>query len=176
MKQKKNIAGKEGQPFKVPEGYFESMQASVMEKIRAERRSEDQASEQVPGGLDKGSSLDKDSSLDKESSREERSSRRSGAGKRIRLMPYLSLAAAITGFALISFVVVQSILGSRLNDPAYYDLSMLDETGVLNDENAILQSYTDVETQESDYNEWEEDALLYLASNDAAAFEVFESN
>ena len=82
-----------------------------------------------------------------------------------RVRPHLALAAAITGFALISFTALQLILGENGVQQDYYELSLLDEAGIL--EEFVLQETLDYgDETENTYTEWEEEAMTYLASSD----------
>ncbi len=82
-----------------------------------------------------------------------------------RVRPHLALAATITGFALISLTALQLILGDKGNQQDYYELSMLDEAGIL--EEFVLQESLDYgDESEEAYTDWEEEAMTYLASSD----------
>ena len=83
-----------------------------------------------------------------------------------RVRPHLALAAAITGFAFISLTTLQLILGDRNNESGYYDLSLLDEAGIILDESAVQESLDYGEDSEDTYTEWELEAMTYLASSD----------
>ena len=74
---------KKGNPFKVPEGYFDTLTERTMSAISKSREEEDAVTET------------------------ERPVRR------ITLKPYLALAAAILGFAVISTVMVRVLTGDR---------------------------------------------------------------
>jgi len=74
---------KKGNPFKVPEGYFDTLTERTMSAIRNSRTEEDAVTET------------------------ERPVRR------ISLKPYLALAAAILGFAVLSTVMVRIMKGDR---------------------------------------------------------------
>jgi len=74
---------KKGNPFKVPEGYFDTLTERTMSAIRSSRDEEDAVTET------------------------ERPVRR------ISLKPYLALAAAILGFAVISTVMVRVVMADR---------------------------------------------------------------
>ena len=82
-----------------------------------------------------------------------------------RVRPHIALAASIIGFALISMIALQFILGDNVSQQDYYDLSFLDEAGILAE--SVLQESLDYgEEDENAYTEWEEDAMAYLASNE----------
>ncbi len=80
--------------------------------------------------------------------------------------PHLALAAAILGFALISFTTLQLIFGENQNYD-YYDMALMDKTGITLDELVFQETFAYSEIGEEDsYSEWEEDAMIYLASNE----------
>ncbi len=74
---------KKGNPFKVPEGYFDTLTERTMSAIRKSGDEEDAVTE-----------------TDR-------------PVRRISLKPYLALAAAILGFAVISTVMVRVMTGDR---------------------------------------------------------------
>jgi len=79
-----------------------------------------------------------------------------------RVRPHIALAASIIGFAIISMIALQFILGDN-NQQDYYDLALLDEAGILDE--SVLQESLDYGEEDS-YTEWEQDAMAYLASNE----------
>lgn len=130
-----------GQPFSVPDGYFESFSDRLKERIK--------------GHVDPGTGEPGDRETFAE--KDERS-------VWMRIRPHFSLAAAIAGFALISFTVIRLLLGTG-NLEETYDLAFLEETGILNE--AVFQEtiYESEEYGETEYTDWEIDAMNYLASN-----------
>ncbi len=129
------------QPFTVPEGYFDSFANRLEERVRAGERESGRAGEQKSG----------------------RAGERKGVARSLR--PHLALAAAITGFALISFTIIRLIIGTGGIEESY-DIAFLDETGILNE--AVFQE-TLAESEaysDEEYSEWEVDAMNYLASNE----------
>jgi hypothetical protein len=131
--------------FKVPEGYFEQLPDKLLSRIReAEKTNQSEGTFQF---------------------RSER---------RIALRPYISLAASISGLALIIYLVLQSIMGSQLNDTSYSDLEILEEAGILSDEIVIAETYA--LNSEDSYSDWEEDAMSYLASNEVDLIHLLENN
>ncbi len=96
------------------------------------------------------------------------------SSRKIYLRPYLSLAASISGLALVVYIVMQSIVGSRDTAFSSLDISVLESNGIIQDELIVAESYTS--DDEASYSEWEEDAINYLASNDAELYNLLESN
>ena len=100
----------------------------------------------------------------------ERETVRLGAGEKrgtiwMRIRPQLSLAAAILGFALISITLMKVLIGTGNMDESY-DLSFLDQTGILNE--SVFQETLAESDEYSDevYSDWEVEAMNYLASNE----------
>ena len=86
-------------PFKVPDGYFDTLTDRTMSAIRRSSEEEDAAREAM---------------LSAEAAKEEAAE--TGTGKpvrRISFRPYLALAAAILGFALLATVMVRLVTGER---------------------------------------------------------------
>jgi hypothetical protein len=94
--------------------------------------------------------------------------------KKIHLRPFLALAASISGLALIIYLVLQSIVGSRFQNDTSFDLALLDETGIIQDELILVETYS--MDEESSLSEWDEDAMTYLASNEVDLLLMLESN
>ena len=92
--------------------------------------------------------------------------------KKIYLQPYLTLAAAITGVAIVVYIVLQSVMGSREN--SYYDLATLDKLGIVQDESLIMENL-ELEDEASEYSEWDQEAITYLASNEVDLMNLLES-
>lgn len=88
-------------PFKVPDGYFDTLTDRTMSAIRQSREEEEATREATL-------------SIEAEASQEQAGG--TGAGKpvrRISLRPYLAFAAAILGFALLATVMVRLVTGDR---------------------------------------------------------------
>ena len=135
----------EGQGFKVPDGYFEGLGERVLEKVRAGEREKGGRGEGMKGRRDEGE-------------------KRSARTVWMRVRPQLSLAAAIVGFALISFTVIRLLTGP-VNIDTPYDLAFLDESGIL-DESVFMEALEENdEFADEYYSDWEMDAMNYLASN-----------
>jgi hypothetical protein len=127
-------------PFRVPDGYFDSLRENVMDKIRAAETPET-----------------------------------GSAGKqKIHLRPYLSLAATISGLALIIYILLQAIVGNRMEENGLYDLAILEKTGITNDEAILMEAYAYEE--ENTYDDWDEQAMVYLSSNEVDLMLLLESN
>lgn len=130
----------EGNPFSLPENYFSTLSKRIDEKrIREDENDEskDISKEVIHPNLSLWN----------------------------RVRPHLALAATIAGFALISITALQFILGDKRIQQDYYDLSLLDEAGILDE--SVLQESIDFGTEDEDvYSEWEQDAMAYLASNE----------
>lgn len=77
---------KNGNPFKVPDGYFETLTDRTMSAI-SEIRKEEETQEKRPAG-------------------------------KISLRPYLALAAAVIGFAVIATVMIRLVSGPEVNNIA----------------------------------------------------------
>ena len=125
-------------PFSVPDGYFSNFSSRLEERIKKEEVPIVIGMKNIP----------------------ERT-----LWNKVR--PHLALAAAIIGFAMISFTALQVIIGENRGGQNYYDLSMIDETGIILDESVFNETYAYMEEEgEDSYTEWEEDAMIYLASNE----------
>jgi hypothetical protein len=74
---------KKNNPFKVPEGYFDTLTERTMSAIRTSGEEADAVKEKEK------------------------------PARRVRMMPFLALAAAIIGFALVTTVVVRVVSGDR---------------------------------------------------------------
>lgn len=94
--------------------------------------------------------------------------------KKVHLRPFISLAAAIAGLALVIYVVLQTIVGNQAYKNEYTDLAVLEETGIILDEYAIAETYA--LSEEETLTTWEEEAMNYLASNEVDLFHLLESN
>ncbi len=149
--------GKPGNPFKVPGGYFQNLGDRVMERISTGSAGDAKLSgyEQPAAGFSHG---------------ENRSVKR----RKISMRPYLTLAASMSGLALIIYILLQTVVGDRMDENGYYDLTLLDKAGVVQDEAIIAEAYS--QTQESVYSEWDEDAMLYLSSNEVDLIQLLNSN
>lgn len=124
-------------PFSVPEGYFNSFADRLKESGRAGESESGRVGEREnsPGTI------------------------------WLRIRPHLALAAAISGFALVSFTLIRILIGTGNIDDSY-DLAFLDETGIL-DEFAFQETLAESEEYDDDtYSEWDLDAMDYLASNE----------
>jgi hypothetical protein len=96
-------------------------------------------------------------------------------GRKIYLQPYLTLAAAISGVALVVYIVLQSVMGSRAGDDNAYDIATLDRAGVIQDESILAEAYN-VEDEATAYSEWDEEAITFLASNEVDLLNLLDNN
>lgn len=99
MKLDDNI--KKDNPFRVPDGYFDTLADRTMSAIR-QSRTEDEAVREIwlSGGAEKA--------------KEETEGTETGKPvRRINLTPYFALAAAIVGFALLATVMIRVVTGDR---------------------------------------------------------------
>lgn len=142
MKDKNNIIpSRSKQPFRVPDGYFENFEQQLKDRL-------------IPEEME-------------QSSHETIITNNAGGAKsnsKISLRPYVALAASITGIALITYLLLQNISSSMPDDYTEYDIEMLNEAGIINDESIIAESYAEME--EDNYSDWDKDAMTYLASNE----------
>ncbi len=181
-------------PFRVPEGYFDDVQKRVMERIRSEEqkqiRTETQELElseeqkQIsPEAKERNSSLRQSGMEHNAESRKragqpvlERTEEEAATGKRkIYLQPYITLAAAITGVALMVYIVLQSVMGNRAGETNPYDIATLDRAGIIHDEAILADAYAE-EEEATTYSEWDEEAIVYLASNEVDLLELIDTN
>lgn len=151
------IPGKPGNPFTVPQGYFNDLGDRVMERIRTEGA----GAEKMAGTEPAGTGI-----ADRQTG--------SAAGRKISMRPYLTLAASMSGIALIIYILLQTIVGGRLDENGYYDLALLDRAGVIYDEAIIAEAYSQI--QESPFSEWDKDAMVYLSSNEVDLIQLLDSN
>ncbi len=92
----------------------------------------------------------------------------------VRSHPYYSIAASVAGLVLITYLLLQTVIGPGVSDDTQYDdLALLEDYGVLSDETIFADSYSD--TQDDNYTEWEEGAITFLASNEVDIFQLIES-
>jgi hypothetical protein len=157
-------------PFRVPEGYFAGVQQRVMERIRAEAKEEAlKSGHHLPGSEGVPASRPGEKQQSPGAPGKEVSRR-----KKIYLQPYFSLAAAITGVALVVYIVLQTVMGTRAGDDSY-DIALLDKAGITNDESVLAEAYLP-EDEDAAYSEWDEEAITYLASNEVDLINLFDNN
>lgn len=127
---------KKPNPFKVPDGYFDTLTERTMSAIRQSREEEEAARETV---------------LAVEAGAAKEEAAGAGTGKpmrRISLRPYLAFAAAILGFALLATVMVRLVTGDRVTagyeagNGLYADLAA-EELDTYFIENELLQTEPD---------------------------------
>lgn len=83
----------------------------------------------------------------------------------MRVRPYVSLAAAILGFAMLSYFVLQITGVNREPSTEAYDLAMLEQAGIAEDD-LVLMETLESETDEETFSEWDREAMNYLTSNE----------
>mgnify|MGYP006292308309 FL=1 len=94
----------------------------------------------------------------------------------MRVRSYVALAAAILGFALISFTFLQIIGINTSGDEASLDMAMLEEAGITRDDLVLMETLpAETDTEES-LTEWEQEAINYLASNEVELEFLLEEN
>lgn len=141
-------------PFIVPEGYFDSLADRTMAVIR-----EEEARSQAAGLVDMAPRADK-------------------AGGTIRLKPFLALAAAILGFAILATVMVQLVSSDKnagfyeAGSSLYADLAFEEvDTYIIESE----LSRTDPEITEVQKDDISSDAIIdYLMNEDIDLNEIYE--
>lgn len=165
----KNIPPDPENPFKVPENYFKGVHQRVLERIRAE--------EEAPGEKSRQLFPESKMSAPLEGAKEQvgkSSGYKVSRGRKIYLQPYLTLAATISGIALVVYIVLQSVTGSRSGKDTY-DIATLDRAGVIQDESILAETFTG-EDEEPTYSDWDEDAIVYLASNEVDLLDLLDTN
>lgn len=177
MSPKKNITNiippKPENPFRVPEGYFDDVQKRVMERIRTEAREQEEKSGLHVTGTERTFAP----AEGEHQQSAETPVREVPRGRKIYLQPYLSLAAAISGVALVVYIVLQSVMGSRVGDDNAYDIATLDRAGVIHDESILAEAYNETgEDEDAAYSEWDEEAITYLASNEVDLIHLLDNN
>jgi len=90
------------------------------------------------------------------------------------IRPQLALAAAILGFALISFTAVKLLTSGSASD-GYYDLATLEDMGYYYDEATLMEMIpADEDSEVTDEDLWIDDAINYLADNDMSFYQLFD--
>ncbi len=147
-------------PFRVPEGYFDSLADRTIKAIREEEAVRN-AGDQVVG--------DEDPVM---------APRAATTGRTIRLKPFLALAAAILGFALVASVMVQLVSSGRkagvyeAGSSLYADLAF-EEVDTYIIENEL--SRTEPEITEVQKDEISSDAIIdYLMNEDIDLNDIYE--
>jgi hypothetical protein len=190
MSPKKNIPNiippKPENPFRVPEGYFDDVQKRVMERIRTDAQAQEEknsfpfpGTERIPAPAegDNQHSVKIPAPAEGDNQKSAKTSGREvPRGRKLYLQPYLSLAAAISGVALVVYIVLQSVTGST-GDTNAYDIATLDRAGVTRDESILAEAYNDTsEEEDAAYAEWDEEAITYLASNEVDLIHLIDND
>lgn len=161
-------------PFRVPEGYFDRLTERTMSAIRDENRKAEAAWETPLSGLAAG-----ETSVSAEARAEITAGETSGkTGRGIRLMPYLALAAAIVGFALLATVIIRVVTADRASakftdeNSLYADL-LIDEldTYMIEDELFMTESAAATGTEEAIAPET---IIDYLMTEDIDLDDIYE--
>ncbi len=151
-------------PFRVPDDYFESLADRTMEAIRKEEAGKE-------NGNETGSHF-----TVKDSVQAGKTAVRTG--RTIRLKPFLALAAAIVGFAILATVVLQLVSSERKSgvyeagSSLYADLAFEEvDTYIL--ERELIQ--TEPEVTEVREDEISSDAIIdYLMTEDIDLNDIYE--
>lgn len=196
MSPKKNIhkviPPNPGNPFRVPEGYFDNVQKRVMERIRSEEQRQIRTETQERGLSEEQKQIWPEAQERKISLQQsgehnagsikramqpvfERTGKETAGRRKIYLQPYITLAAAITGVALVVYIVLQSVMGNRAGETNPYDIATLDRAGIIHDEAILADAYAE-EEEATTYSEWDEEAIVYLASNEVDLLELIDAN
>lgn len=91
------------------------------------------------------------------------------SGRKVRFMSgyRLAVAASIVGLAVLSFALLKVIIKKEPGTDDYFDISLLDEMGHIPGDAYLVELYATESEGYSDEQMWEDDAIEYLASNDA---------
>ncbi len=128
--------GHKENPFKVPEGYFDTLSDRVMDRINREEPEKKVRIRQI-------------------------------------IRPQLALAAAILGFALISYTFVRVFTpGSTTGE--YYDLATLEKISYFYDESTLMEMIPSEDGTESEEDLWVDDAIDYLADNEIGFYQLID--
>jgi hypothetical protein len=179
-------------PFVVPEGYFEGLEERLMKRIRSgevgrekpgatETDTRSGKAERRTIRLGKNGAVMEDPAVRDNSVVKERNSERERhhiteqpSAKRVSLRPYLTLAASMSGIALIIYILLQTVVGSRLDEYGLYDMAVLEQAGVSYDEAIIAETYS--MDEESTFSDWDRDAMVYLSSNEVDLIHLLDEN
>lgn len=174
MKLSDNI--KKENPFRAPDGYFDSLADRTMDAIRKDGfrqgPGETQREEVLPGSVYMQlSDTDQPSALP------------SAAKPRIISMkPFLSLAAAILGFAILAAVTVRLVTGDRSAEgyepgaSLYADLAFEElDAYMLENELFVTDPVTEAMTEEMPEEEISSEAIIeYLMTEDIDLNDIYE--
>lgn len=173
-------------PFVVPEGYFAGLEERLMRRIKSgetgDQKPEAAESDLLPGKperrsirLGKHGAVKKDvAAMEDGAVREDPAVTEKQAAKRVSLRPYLTLAASMSGIALIIYILLQTVVGSRIDEYGFYDMAVLDQAGVTYDEAIIAETFS--MDEESTFSDWDRDAMVYLSSNEVDLLHLLDEN
>lgn len=85
----------------------------------------------------------------------------------MKARPFVALAAAISGVALVTFTILQFVLGPWAGQTDEFDIALLEEAGAIRNELILMEALEEADQEEdAAFTEWEEEAMNYLASNE----------
>lgn len=167
---------KKDNPFRVPDGYFESLADRTMDAIREAESVggtvEAEVEEEVPGTVHMKSPGAIQPSV----------AAGSGKARIISMKPFFSLAAAILGFAVLSAAVVRLVTaggsaeGYEPGASLYADLAFEElDAYTLESELFITEAVTEAETGVMPEEEISSEAIIeYLMSEDIDLNDIYE--
>ncbi len=95
------------------------------------------------------------------------------SAKKINLRPFIGIAAAIAGISLAIYILLQTVSVNQ-NHENIYDIAFLEKNGIFLDESILVEELP--LSDDFDLNEWDEDVLVYLASNEVDLLTLLETN
>jgi hypothetical protein len=163
---------KKENPFRVPDGYFDSLADRTMEAIRKDEvrheTVEAQREEVIPGAVQINALKDDQPAA----------APTHGKTRIISMKPFLSLAAAILGFAVLAAVTVRLVTGDRFAEgyepgaSLYADLAFEElDTYMLENELFVTEPVTEAMPEE----EISSEAIIeYLMTEDIDLNDIYE--
>jgi len=79
----------------------------------------------------------------------------------------LAIAASVIGLAALSFALLRVVINNESDTDDYIDISLLDEMDHLPEDAYLVELFTTESEEYSEEQKWEDNAIEYLASNDA---------
>ncbi len=171
---KHTIPEKPENPFVVPEGYFEGLEERVMNRIRS-----GDVVKEKPGAAEADLRLGKTERRNirlsnHDAVKKDPAMKEHPAVKGVSLRPYLTLAASMTGIAIVIYILLQTLVGSGLDEYGYYDMAELEQAGVTHDEAIVFEAYS--MDEEHTYSDWDRAAMNYLSSNEVDLLQLIDEN
>jgi len=146
---------KKDNPFRVPDGYFDTLADRTMSAIRQSREEEEAAGSEKAAGTVTGKPV-----------------------RRISLKPYFALAAAIVGFALLATVMIRVVTGDRAaaeykeGNSLYADLAAEDLDTYMIEEELFNMEQADITGTEQTISS---DLIIdYLMTEDVDLNDIYE--